>query len=57
MCVIVVENSVGDPRESESRTLVRSGHLLPGIHPKDMEPACQRGASVDGDCSNHHSRG
>lgn len=48
---------MGGPRESESRTLVRSGHLLPGIHPKDMEPACQRGASIDGDCSNHHSRG
>lgn len=48
---------MGGPRESESRTLVRSGHLLPGIHPKDTEPARQRGTSVDGDCSNHHSRG
>lgn len=27
------------PRKSESRTAVGSGHLLPGIHPKDMEPA------------------
>lgn len=60
MCVILMENGVEGPRNLKAGlTALGSGHLLPGIHPEEMEPACQRNAGADATCStvcNHHSR-